>query len=89
MSTFPPCPPSCPPPFQLPPGRLLSRWHGEPVKALIIPTSTFTTNKRGYPVLPKPHQEFVATMFSQGVQVGIYRARGMRQTVYSPLRPCQ
>jgi hypothetical protein len=36
------------------PGReILQRWRGEPVRALIFPTSIFLTNKKGYPVLSK------------------------------------
>eukprot|EP00003_Mantamonas_plastica_P002952 TRINITY_DN1235_c2_g1_i1.p1 TRINITY_DN1235_c2_g1~~TRINITY_DN1235_c2_g1_i1.p1 ORF type:complete len:703 (-),score=243.77 TRINITY_DN1235_c2_g1_i1:16-2124(-) len=53
----------------LPDNNLLKRWYGEPVKVLIVPTSVFLTNKRGYPVLSKKHQEFVTKMFDYDVQV--------------------
>ncbi|GIL73292.1 hypothetical protein Vretimale_4879 [Volvox reticuliferus] len=47
----------------------LDRWCGEPVKAILLPTSVFITNKRGYPVLPKGHQDMLAAFFKLGVQV--------------------
>lgn len=54
---------------QLPSAASLARWAGEPVKALLLPTACFTTNKRGYPVLPKAHQDVLASFFKLGVQV--------------------
>ncbi|CAL5222774.1 g5187 [Coccomyxa viridis] len=45
------------------------RWHGEPVKALLLPTSAFLTNRRGYPTLSKAHQELLTRFFQLGVQV--------------------
>ena len=33
------------------------RWLGEPIKTLLFHTSVFLTNKKGYPVLSKAHQE--------------------------------
>lgn len=61
---------------QLPPPALLARWAGEPVKAVLLPTRAFTTNKKGYPVLPKAHQDFLSTMFTHHVQVGLRRGVG-------------
>ena len=55
----------------LPPVPLIRRWLGQPVKALLLPTSCFTSNKRGYPVLPKPHQDLLTLFLKQGVQVGL------------------
>ncbi|KAG2500070.1 hypothetical protein HYH03_002347 [Edaphochlamys debaryana] len=55
----------------LPSPASLGRWAGEPVKALLLPTHVFSANKRGYPVLPKPHQELLAAFFKLGVQVVI------------------
>ncbi|PNW85217.1 hypothetical protein CHLRE_03g176550v5 [Chlamydomonas reinhardtii] len=55
----------------LPSPASLKRWAGEPVKALLLPTAVFSANKRGYPVLPKAHQELVAAFFRLGVQVVI------------------
>ncbi|KAI3428237.1 hypothetical protein D9Q98_006617 [Chlorella vulgaris] len=47
----------------------LHRWRGEPLKAVLVPTSVFTTNKRGYPTLSKRHQDFLSDCFRRGVQV--------------------
>lgn len=43
----------------LPDEKYLARWEGEPIKAVIIPTSIFLTNRKGYPVLSKAHQLFL------------------------------
>lgn len=37
----------------------IDRWLGEPVRCLILPTTLFLTNKKGYPVLSKAHQALV------------------------------
>ena len=47
------------------------RWLGEPLKAVILHTDTFLTNKRGFPVLPKAHQEFVKTLLAHNVQLAL------------------
>ena len=41
---------------RLPSETELVRWLGEPIKTLLIPTSIFLTNKKGYPVLSRPYQ---------------------------------
>jgi protein arginine N-methyltransferase 5 len=46
----------------LPDEALLNRWAGEPVKALIISTSVFLTNRKNYPVLSKAHQMFIRNL---------------------------
>lgn len=43
----------------LPSDEEIERWLSEPVKALVIPTTLFLTNKTGFPVLSKPHQMFI------------------------------
>ncbi|KAM6188359.1 protein arginine N-methyltransferase 5 isoform 3-T3 [Sarcoramphus papa] len=43
----------------LPSGAAIDRWLGEPVKAAILPTSVFLTNKKGFPVLSRLHQRLV------------------------------
>lgn len=69
---------------QLPCPANVARWLGEPVKALLLPTSLFGSNKRGYPVLPKPHQELLALFFRHGVQVGgLAGLRGVTQPIIS------
>ena len=42
----------------------LDRWFGEPLKAIVLPTSIFLTNKKGFPVLSKKHQAIVQRFFS-------------------------
>lgn len=38
------------------------RWRGEPIKALIVPTTVFVRNEAGFPVLPRAHQSLLASM---------------------------
>jgi protein arginine N-methyltransferase 5 len=38
-------------------------------RAVLVPTAAFQANKRGYPALPRRHQEFLADCFRLGVQV--------------------
>ena len=47
----------------LPSPEVLDGWCGEPVKALVVPTSIFLTNKKGFPVLSRAHQAFVKRCF--------------------------
>ncbi|CAG8639921.1 1692_t:CDS:10, partial [Acaulospora colombiana] len=44
---------------QLPEDKILDRWFAEPIRAVILPTSIFLTNVKGYPVLSRRHQVFV------------------------------
>lgn len=41
---------------------ILTRWTAEPVSHIFLPASTFISNARGYPVLPKGTQSFLQTM---------------------------
>ncbi|XP_031846759.1 protein arginine N-methyltransferase 5 [Nomia melanderi] len=43
----------------LPEQEEIDRWLGEPVKCLIVPTTLFITNRKGYPVLSKAHQTLI------------------------------
>lgn len=59
------------------PGTCTAAWssdraHARPrcSRAVLVPTSIFMTNKRGYPTLSKRHQEFLTDCFRRGVQVG-------------------
>jgi protein arginine N-methyltransferase 5 len=52
----------------LPGEKALKRWLGEPVKAVILPTSIFLTNKLGYPTLSKKHQTFLCRLFRYRLQ---------------------
>ena len=49
----------------------IQRWFGEPVRAIVVPTSSFQTNKRGFPALPKAHQAVLVSFFQLNVQVGM------------------
>jgi hypothetical protein len=54
---------------------LACRWKGEPVKSLLLPTKIFSSNKRGYPVLSKAHQELLIMFFKLRVQVMFFKLR--------------
>ncbi|XP_032238768.2 protein arginine N-methyltransferase 5 [Nematostella vectensis] len=56
-------------PAELPPDVELERWIGEPIKACILPTDVFLTNRKGFPVLPKSHQAFLKQLFKLNVQL--------------------
>lgn len=43
----------------IPDGETMRRWLGEPIRAIVIPTSIFATNSSGYPVLSKHCQAFI------------------------------
>lgn len=47
----------------LPPRAVLERWTAEPVRVVLLSTSSYVTNKVGYPVLSRKHQDFIKTMF--------------------------
>ena len=59
----------------LPGDDALARWIGEPVRAIVVAEDAFTTNKRGFPVLPKRYQAFLTSMLRRNVQV-VLRATG-------------
>ncbi|KAG5898200.1 hypothetical protein JTB14_005580 [Gonioctena quinquepunctata] len=46
----------------------LNRWIGEPVKAIVIPTSFFLVNQHGKPVLSRLHQEIIKKFMGVDVQ---------------------
>ena len=46
----------------------VDRWIGEPVRALIVPTSYFIMNTHGKPVLSRLHQELIQRFLSIDVQ---------------------
>ncbi|KAH0947236.1 hypothetical protein HN011_006109 [Eciton burchellii] len=52
----------------LPESEEIDRWLGEPVRCLILPTTLFVTNKKGYPVLSKAHQALVKKFAALDVQ---------------------
>ncbi|KAG6610513.1 Protein arginine N-methyltransferase [Phytophthora cinnamomi] len=52
----------------LPSAEEIQRWLGEPVKAAIIPTDIFLTNRKGYPALSQRHQTLMAQLFQHNIQ---------------------
>lgn len=56
-------------PAVLPPQECIDRWTGEPVRAVLLSTKVFQTNKRGYPALSKAHQAVLTAFFQLNVQV--------------------
>ncbi|XP_026725879.1 protein arginine N-methyltransferase 5 [Trichoplusia ni] len=59
----------------LPSEEIIKRWLGEPVKAIIVPTSIFHNNKKGYPVLSRAHQQLVVSLVEHEAQVIVSGAR--------------
>lgn len=47
----------------IPSEEAIQRWMAEPVKAIIVSTKLFMTNKKGYPVLSKPHQALIRRLY--------------------------
>jgi hypothetical protein len=47
---------------------VIDKWTCEPVRALIIHTSVFTTNERGLPTLSGKHQYIVKALFLHKVR---------------------
>lgn len=45
------------------------RWRAEPVKAIIIPSRVFITNKNGYPVLSSHHQNIISLFLDSRMHV--------------------
>ncbi|EMP30591.1 Protein arginine N-methyltransferase 5 [Chelonia mydas] len=58
----------------LPSNHVIDRWLGEPIKAAILPTSIFLTNKKGFPVLSKMHQRLVFRLLKLEVQFIVWGA---------------
>ena len=52
----------------LPESAEIQRWLGEPVKCLILPTTLFITNRKGFPVLSKAHQGLVKQFCALEIQ---------------------
>lgn len=48
---------------ELPHRSVLERWVAEPVRVVLLSTSSYVTNKVGYPVLSRRHQDFIKMMF--------------------------
>jgi len=61
---------------------VIKRWIGEPLKAIVLPTNVFVTNKSGYPVLSKQLQNVLNLFFKQSVQFIITGAPIHKNIVY-------
>uniref|UniRef100_A0A8C4N9H1 Protein arginine N-methyltransferase 5 n=1 Tax=Eptatretus burgeri TaxID=7764 RepID=A0A8C4N9H1_EPTBU len=46
----------------------VGKWLGEPIKAALLPTGIFLTNKKGFPVLSRAHQQLLFRLFKLDVQ---------------------
>ncbi|XP_001600397.1 protein arginine N-methyltransferase 5 [Nasonia vitripennis] len=60
----------------------ITRWLGEPVKCLIIPTTVFITNKNGFPVLSKAHQAMIRKFCALDVQFVITGANRHQNIIH-------
>ena len=56
-------------PAVLPPEDDWQQWFGEPIKAAFLSTSVFSTNMKGFPVLPREHQLLLHQLFRLNVQL--------------------
>uniref|UniRef100_A0A4W5RNN3 Protein arginine N-methyltransferase 5 n=1 Tax=Hucho hucho TaxID=62062 RepID=A0A4W5RNN3_9TELE len=52
----------------MPSDAVIDKWLGEPIKAAVLPTSIFLTNKKGFPVLSKAHQKIIFRLFKLEAQ---------------------
>lgn len=52
----------------LPDQRFLDRWFGEPIRALLVPTSIFLVNAKGYPTLSLAHQRCIQRFYGLKLQ---------------------
>ena len=41
---------------------LFLRWLGEPIRSAVLPTSIWLSNKKGFPVLSRAHQQLVKSL---------------------------
>ena len=66
----------------LPEEEEIDRWLGEPVKCLILPTTLFITNKKGYPVLSKAHKSLIKKFSALKVQFILTGANRYQNITY-------
>ncbi|GFT96389.1 protein arginine N-methyltransferase 5 [Nephila pilipes] len=50
----------------------IQRWLGEPIRCVFVKTTLFSSNKKGFPVLSRAHQNLLRKMFKLDIQVVIY-----------------
>lgn len=70
----------------MPSDAVIDKWLGEPIKAAILPTSLFLTNKKGFPVLSKAHQRIIFRLFKVWREDCSLHSKGFLQqkTLISP-----
>ena len=52
----------------LPSEEEVARWLAEPVRAVILPTSVFVPNRKGFPAMSKAHQRLVVRLMESKTQ---------------------
>ncbi|KAI8816455.1 PRMT5 arginine-N-methyltransferase-domain-containing protein [Fimicolochytrium jonesii] len=52
----------------MPDADTMKQWVAEPVRVVMLPTTAFLANKKGFPVLSKAHQSFLHSLMEQNVQ---------------------
>ena len=55
----------------LPSVEAIERWYSEPIKAILLPTNLFLTDREGFPVLSRAHQLLVKKLLKLDVQLVI------------------
>nr|CAB3265173.1 protein arginine N-methyltransferase 5-like [Phallusia mammillata] len=53
----------------LPDELVLKQWLGEPIRSVVLPTSVFLTNKKGFPVLSRAHQFLMMQLLRLNCQI--------------------
>ena len=63
--------------------QLFQRWGAEPVKAILLHTTVFLTNKKGFPVLSEAMQDAMKTLFRYNVKI-VFKSRPRHEGNYLP-----
>ena len=64
----------------------IERWCGEPLRAVVLPTAIFMTNKKGYPTLSRRHQVVLAKLLTMNPR--LIAAQHAHPNVHAPAWPC-
>ena len=59
----------------------IERWCGEPLRAVVLPTAIFMTNKKGYPTLSRRHQVVLAKLLTMNPR--LIAAQRVHQNVHA------
>ncbi|MPC18736.1 Protein arginine N-methyltransferase 5 [Portunus trituberculatus] len=71
----------------LPEQCVIDRWLGEPVRSAVLPTSIWLSNKKGFPVLSRAHQQLVKSLTQVEADPLTDFARGYEDYLQCPLQP--